>query len=118
GKPGFQAFSNMNLYYRAGPPHPRTGSAPYISPDLMVVKPFEPLPEETRSYTIGKHGPAPVFVAEILSERSRQQRDLKEKLALYAALEVAEYLLVDPIGDFIYPRLILKKLQPDGTYQD
>src|SRR5947207_10643303 len=33
--PELQVYSNMNLYYRDGPPHPRTGSLPYVSPDSM-----------------------------------------------------------------------------------
>src|SRR5437016_4065214 len=49
-EPGCQVFSNMNLYYADGPPHPQTGSPPYVSPDTMVVKPYQLLPEETTSY--------------------------------------------------------------------
>lgn len=62
---GCRVFSNMNLYYREGPPHERTGSPPYVSPG-----------ERAPSYTIGRDGPAPVTVAEILSKRSAQQHDL------------------------------------------
>lgn len=113
-----QAYANMNLYYLSGPPHPRTGSKPYVSPDLMVVEPFHPLPETVASYTIGEDGPAPRLVAEILSQRSAQQRDLKEKLVVYARLGVPEYLIVDPIGKFMKPRLVLKVLQEDGLYRD
>src|SRR4051794_35450788 len=52
--PECQVFSNMNLYYREGPPHPITGSLPYVSPDSMVVKPYQVLDERVKSYTIGK----------------------------------------------------------------
>src|SRR5437016_13538155 len=38
--PDLQIYSNMNLYYRDGPPHPITGSLPYVSPDSMIVRPF------------------------------------------------------------------------------
>src|SRR5262245_51772415 len=43
-RPDCQVFSNMNLYYVEGPSHPTTGSPPYVSPDTMVVKPYQPLP--------------------------------------------------------------------------
>src|SRR5207249_5203621 len=47
-RPECQVFSNMNLYYRAGPPHPVTGSLPYVSPDSMVVKPFQIMDEKVK----------------------------------------------------------------------
>src|ERR1700722_12311610 len=60
----YRIFSNMNLYYREGPLHERTGSAPYVSPDSMVVQPYTDLGDKVSSYTIGREGPAPVAVAE------------------------------------------------------
>jgi Uma2 family endonuclease len=117
-RPEFQVFSNMNLYYRDGPPHPRTGSLPYISPDIMVVKPYKHLGDDVSSYTIGTDGPAPLSVTEILSARSAQQRDLKEKMVVYAKLNVGEYILVDPTGKFLPERLLVKRLGRDGTYTD
>jgi Uma2 family endonuclease len=116
--PKLQVFSNMNLYYRDGPPHRRTGSRPYVSPDSMVVEPYTPLEENVKSYTIGRDGPAPVATAEVLSERSAQQRDLNEKMVVYARLGVAEYILVNESGKFLPERLLLKRLQADGTYKD
>jgi Uma2 family endonuclease len=116
--PECQVFSNMNLYYRQGPPHPRTGSLPYVSPDSMVVKPYQVLDERVKSYTIGKDGPSPLVTAEVLSERSAQQRDLKEKMIVYARLEVPEYIIVDESGRFLPEQLTLKRLQKDGTYRD
>ena len=114
----FQVFANMNLYYRDGPPHPRTGSLPYVSPDIMVVVPYQHLGDEVSSYTIGTDGPAPLSVTEILSARSAQQRDLKEKLVVHAKLNVGEYILVDPTGKFLPERLLLKRLQQNGKYKD
>jgi len=118
GRPKYRVFSNLNLYYRLGPPHPRTGSLPYVSPDIMVVVPFRNMGDEVSSYTIGKDGPSPLSVTEILSERSAQQRDLKEKVVLYSELGVGEYILIDPTGEFLPERLLLKRLQPDGTYNN
>jgi Uma2 family endonuclease len=118
GRPGHRVFLNMNCYYRNGPPHPRTGSLPYVSPDVMVVVPSHDLGEDVSSYTVGKDGPAPVFVAEVLSERSAQQRDQSEKPTIYARMGVAEYLLADGSGKYLRERLLLKRLQPDKSWTD
>jgi Uma2 family endonuclease len=118
GQPEYRVFSNMNCYYRKGPPHPKTGSPPYISPDTMIVRPRRSLGEDVKSYTINRDGPAPVLVAEILSERSAQQRDLTDKVKLYAKLGIAEYILVDVTGRYLAQRLVLKRLQADRTWED
>jgi Putative restriction endonuclease len=76
------------------------------------------VPEDTRSYTIGRDGPPPLATMEVLSQRSAQQRDLKEKMVVYAKLRVPEYLLVDLSGRFLPERLLLKRLQANGTYRD
>ncbi|HEV3204989.1 MAG TPA: Uma2 family endonuclease [Gemmataceae bacterium] len=112
-----QVFSNMNFYY-LDPKATTLRPLPYVSPDTMVVKPYQRLPENISSYQIGRDGPAPVAVVEILSERSAQQRDLEEKVTLYAALGIEEYLLVDVSGKFLSQKLLLKRLQSNGTWQD
>ena len=112
GQSQFQVFSNLNLYYQ--PTDPKA----YVSPDLMVVKPFSRLSEDLSSYRINMHGPAPLLTVEILSERSGQQRDLREKVVVYAKLRVAEYCLVDVSGRFLPERLLMKRLQPDGTWKN
>jgi Uma2 family endonuclease len=117
GRPEYQVFANMNLYYQ-DPESPELTPMPYVSPDTMVVTPFEPLPEDVSSYQIGRDGPAPVLVAEVLSERSAQQRDLNEKVILYAGLRIAEYILIDVSGVFMPQRLLLKRLRADGTWED
>jgi Uma2 family endonuclease len=112
-QPRHQVFSNMNLYYPS-----EARPAPYVSPDTMIVTPFHRLPEAISSYTIGREGPPPEFVAEVLSDRSAQQRDLDEKVLLYAKLGIREYLLVDVRGVFLPERLLLKRLQADGSWAD
>src|SRR3989442_3199723 len=92
-RPEYRVFANMNCYYRNGPRNPKTGSLPYVSPDVMVVEPSRDLGTEVTSYEIGRDGPAPIFVTEVLSDRSAEQRDLGDKLTIYAKLGVAEYLL-------------------------
>jgi Uma2 family endonuclease len=115
-RPELRVYSNMNLYYRDAPLHPKTRSRPYVSPDVMVVEPFTPLPDDLVSYTIGREGPAPLLASEVLSERSAQQRDLKEKLPLYARLGVKEYVQADPVGRFLPQRLVIHRLQTDGSW--
>ena len=112
GHPQYQVFSNLNLYY-----HPTDPKA-YVSPDVMVVKPFSRLPDEVSSYRIGEQGPGPVLAVEILSERSAQERDQTDKVILYAKLKVAEYVLVDVTGRYLPQRLLLKRLLPTGSWKD
>lgn len=118
-RPKYRVFSNMNLYYVAEEERPRRLKRdPYVSPDSMVVEPFRPLGKNVSSFKIGRDGPAPVLVAEILSERSAQQRDLAEKLVIYSRLGIAEYILIDTLRRHLPEGLLLKRLQPDGTWQD
>jgi Uma2 family endonuclease len=117
-RPSYRVFLNMNCYYLDGPPHPITGSLPYVSPDIMVVRPARDLGEQVSSYTIGRDGPAPLFAAEVLSARSAQQRDLREKLTIYGRLRIAEYLLANPSGRFLPQRLLLKRLRRNLSWKD
>jgi Uma2 family endonuclease len=112
GRPEYRVFSNLNVYYH--PTDPRA----YVSPDVMVVVPSRPLPEDIASYRVGVDGPAPVLVIEILSRRSFQQQDLTNKPDIYAELGVAEYILVDGTGHFLPERLLLKRLGEDKTWDD
>jgi Uma2 family endonuclease len=116
-RPECRVYSNMNLYYYDVTSE-EISALPYVSPDTMVVIPFQPLDETIRSYRIGRDGPAPVLTMEVLSERSHEQRDLNEKVTLYAKLGVAEYILVDVTGLYLPQRLLLKRLQPDRTWKD
>ena len=109
----------MNLYYREGPPHPTTGSQPYVSPDAMVVQAVpgrwtNRSPPTPSAKTARPH----CSTAEVLSERSAQQRDLRKRCVVYARLGVPEYILVDVTRQVLPERLLLKRLQKDGTYQD
>lgn len=116
--PQLRIFFNMNCYYAPAPKHKKTGSLPYFSSDNMIVEPFEPLSEDVVSYTIGKTGPQPLVTLESLSEGTAEDNDLDVKVKLYAILKVPEYILVDVTGEFIPGKLLLKRLQPDGTWKD
>src|SRR5262249_44536552 len=111
-QPKYQVFSNLDMHY-----HPRNRSS-YKTPDVMVVTPFQPLPFDLASYRIGEHGPAPVLATEVLSHRTAARGDLEQKVTICARLGIGEYLLVDPTGEFLPERLLLKRLQPDGTWAD
>jgi Uma2 family endonuclease len=102
-RPGYRVLGDLNFYY-----HPRKHHA-HVSPDVMVVTPPAPLPDDLSSYHLGVHGPAPVLTVEVLSERSAQQQDRTTKSRLYARLGVTEYLLVDVSGRFFPPRLQLRR---------
>src|SRR5437762_1329730 len=67
---------DMNLYYVEDDPA-------YVSPDVMIV-PTADLPDDLTSYRIGRTGPAPILVIEVLSQRTAQQGDLSLKPDLYA----------------------------------
>ncbi len=111
-RPEFRVFSNLNLHYQ-----PKFPSV-YISPDVMAVRPLDPKREDVTAYFIGRDGPAPLFVSEVLSERTAAEGDLGEKLWIYAMIGVEEYVLVDLLGKFLPQRLLLKRLQPDRTWRD
>jgi Uma2 family endonuclease len=111
-QPQYEVLSNINLYYH------RLDRKAYVSPDVMVVMPPEPLPDDLPSYTLGPDRPAPVLIIEILSRRSFQQQDLTNKPELYAELGVAEYILVDGSGRFLPERLLLKRLVEDARWED
>jgi hypothetical protein len=108
----YHVLSNLDTFY-----HPVDRRA-YVSPDLMVVRPFRPLREPVNDYRIGTDGPAPVLVIEILSARSHQQQDLTNKPIIYSRLGVREYILLDTTGDFLERRLLLRRLQRKSRWID
>ena len=116
--PDLYVLANINCYYAPAPTDPKTGSRPYFSSDVMAVKPFMPLPANLASYTIGRHGPAPLSAIESLSPSNAETNDKVIKVRLYADLKIGEYILVDPTGELLEEKLLLKQLQPDGTWKD
>jgi Uma2 family endonuclease len=73
------------------PPAERPG--PQVAPDIAVIKgiPLRPL----NSWRVGKTGPAPHVVFEILSAET-WKKDLEEKPLAYARMGVQEYFAYDP----------------------
>src|SRR5947209_146559 len=64
-----------------------------VAPDLAVINglPFQPV----KSWRVGKTGPAPHVVFEVLSEET-WRKDLEEKPDVYARMGVHEYFAYDP----------------------
>jgi Uma2 family endonuclease len=110
-QPQLRVFSNLNLYYSP------TDRKAYASPDLMVAEPEE-RERDFESYRIGTDGPTPLMVAEVLSERTGQQGDLREKVRIYALIGIREYILIDVTGRFLSQRLLVKRLRRNRTWKD
>ena len=106
GEPDVYVSGNLLLYYVEG--NPRKS----ISPDVFLVR---GVPKRQRkTYFLWKEGKAPDFVIEITSDTTSQE-DLKKK-DRYEALGVTEYILFDPLDDYLHPRLQGYQLRR-GRYQ-
>lgn len=88
---------NLLLYYERG------NRRKHISPDAMIVRGAEMRPRDY--YLLWEEGRSPDAVIEITSKSTRRE-DMQTKKRLYRdVLQVAEYLLFDPTGDYLNPRL-------------
>jgi len=108
---GFRVFGNLNLRFSNEDPFA------YVSPDIMVVQSKRALPVNLASYLIGKDGPGPVMVGEVLSFRTWQQGDTDRKPKLYSDLGVEEYLLADVTGELLEKRLLLLQRKSNGKWR-
>lgn len=83
-----------------------------FSPDAFVVL---GVPKgRRRTFKLWEEGSVPCFIVEVTSESTRKQ-DLAKK-DRYQRLGVEEYLLFDPLGDYLYPRIQGYRLK-GGRYQ-
>lgn len=84
----YAIYDNLNIYQTANP-----NEYP-VAPDVAVIigVAYQLL---TRSWRVGKSGPAPQVVFEIASEET-WKKDLLEKPAKYAKIGVQEYYAYDP----------------------
>ncbi|MCQ3979633.1 MAG: Uma2 family endonuclease [Anaerolineae bacterium] len=108
--------ANMLFYFEEGNP------AAFRSPDVFVVK---GIPRHNRRvYKLWEEKVAPCAIFEITS-RSTRLEDLGTKRALYEMLGVQEYILFDPLDEYLSPRFQAFSLRgeyyqpmallPDGT---
>lgn len=84
------------MYYAQGFPKLR------VAPDVMVI--FDVEPGGRDNYKIWEEGQVPVVIFEITSAGTQEQ-DTGFKKTLYEQLEVQEYWLFDPKGEWIEQQL-------------
>jgi Uma2 family endonuclease len=117
GEPNVYVGGNLLLYYVEGDPRKS------VSPDVLVTWGIRK-GRRRKTYLLWKEGRAPGFVIEVTSDTTRTE-DLGKKKELYLRLGVEEYILFDPLGDYLHPRLrghrlVLGRyqtipLEPDGS---
>jgi hypothetical protein len=95
-------LSNQFLYYAQGFPKLR------VAPDVMVI--FDVEPGGRDNYKIWEEGQTPAVIFEMTSAGTQEQ-DKSYKKTLYAQLEVEEYWLFDPKGEWISEKLQGYRLQ-------
>jgi Uma2 family endonuclease len=98
-EPKVYVAGNMFLYYRKGDPRS------VIAPDVFLVRGVPKREKrERKSYKLWEEGRAPSLVIEVTSD-STSDEDVGKKKTCYEMLGVEEYILHDPEGDYLKPRL-------------
>jgi Uma2 family endonuclease len=95
--PNVYVSGNLLLFYEEG------NKRRHISPDVFVVfgVPKRPRP----NYLFWKEGRGPGVVIELTSASTRRE-DTRKKFELYRdVLQIPEYFLFDPNGDYLQPQL-------------
>jgi Putative restriction endonuclease len=100
-------LGNQFLYYSQGFPKLRT------APDVMVI--FDVEPGGRDHYKIWEEGQVPAVIFEMTS-KGTQDQDKSFKKTLYESLEVKEYWLFDPKGEWISEQLQGYRLRGE-TYE-
>jgi Uma2 family endonuclease len=95
-------LANQFLYYSQGLPKLRT------APDVMVI--FEVEPGGRDNYKIWEEGQTPKVIFEMTSPGT-QHHDMGFKKELYERLDIQEYWLFDPKGDWMPEKLRGYQLQ-------
>lgn len=86
---------NFFLCYERG--NPRA----HVAPDVMVARGLEPRPRP--NYLLWQEQP-PTLVIEVTSRTTRRE-DQGKKKSLYERIGTEEYVLYDPFGEYLRPRL-------------
>ena len=95
--PDVYVWGDLFLYFEEGDPRS------VISPDVFVVKGVSK--RKRRIYKFWEEGGrGPCLVIEVTSDSSRDE-DLTRKKSLYERLGVEEYVLYDPLGEYLNPRI-------------
>jgi Uma2 family endonuclease len=107
GVPEVYVGADMLLYYVEGNPRK------FVVPDVFVTR---GVPRgERRIYKLWEEGRPPSLIVEVTSDSTRNE-DVSRKRALYEQLGVEEYVLYDPLQDYLNPPLQGFRLV-DGRYQ-
>jgi Uma2 family endonuclease len=106
--PAVYVSGNLLVFYEPG------NKRRHVSPDVFVVK---GVPKHARpNFLIWQEGKGPDAVIELTSRTTRRE-DVAKKFELYRdRLRVAEYLLFDPLGDYLQPPLQGYRLRR-GNYE-
>ncbi|MBI3823165.1 MAG: Uma2 family endonuclease [Planctomycetes bacterium] len=100
--------ANMFLYYVEGAPKKRR------APDVMVVKGVKGN-QLRRSFMTWRERAVPSCIIELTSRKTAKE-DLKIKKPLYRRLGVREYILFDPLEDYLPKQLMGYRLE-SGRYK-
>ncbi|MCP2728671.1 Uma2 family endonuclease [Limnofasciculus baicalensis] len=98
-------LANQFLYYAQGFPKLR------VAPDVMVI--FDVEPGGRDNYKIWSEGEVPKVIFEITSPGTKSE-DQNNKKDLYEGIEVQEYWLFDPKGEWITEKLRGYRLGEEG----
>ena len=96
GRPDVYVSGNMMMYYEEGEPRR------CVSPDVFVAVGVED--KDRRTYLLWREAKGPDFVLEVTSKSTRRN-DQVTKRALYEWMGVSEYVLYDPLGEYLSPSL-------------
>jgi len=105
-EPDVYVSTDLLIYYVEGDPTAR------VAPDVFVA--FGVGKGDRRSYRVWEEGRLPAIVFEVASQNGWRKL-LGSKKDLYEEIGVPEYIVFDPDGEFIQPRLQGFRLQ-NGRY--
>lgn len=108
GRPDVYVGGDLLVYYQDG--NPRSA----VVPAVFVAVGAPKLPQR-RIYKLWEEAVPPTFVIEVTSPSTRHV-DLGRKRELYAQLGLREYVLYDPLGEYLRPALQGFRLD-GGVYQ-
>jgi Uma2 family endonuclease len=106
-RPRVYVSGNLLLFYRPG------DRRRHVSPDVFVVKGVAK--HDRPNYLLWEEKKGPDVVIELTSSSTRRE-DLRDKFQLYRdTLQVPEYFLFDPLGDYLDPPMQGYRLR-EGEY--
>ena len=96
-EPLIYVSGNLLVYYEEG------NSRKHVAPDVFMVR---GVAKKDRDYFLcWQEGHFPHVIIEITSKTTRRE-DMKKKFVLYRdVFKTREYILFDPYGDYLHPRL-------------